>query len=479
MSSARRLVKNTFSMFVARGLQPFLSLLLALVIGRTLGPDLFGKYTVIFQLYFIFQITCSFGMRILLTREVAADKNRVNQYLINGTMLGIPAILVNIGIMLLLIKLMNYDAETANAAYVITISLVASGLADIFAGVLNGLEEIQKIAYGWIILLVVKTFISIAALLTGYGLMALVVIHVVTKFIQPVLYFYYIANIIDKLKIIIDTALMKKLLKMAWSLALLIVCISIFWRIDAIMLSKLSTNEVVGNYGAAFKIFWVSLLLVKSFFVAFFPMISSMYSEQNINFQKACRKALRYLTILIIPIALVSTFFAPHFMLLIWGEKFVGSIVILQVMIWALLPYAISEVFGSALVASRNQNTHLVLNAVSLIVKIVLNYFLILKFEAVGAAISSIIAIIFLVVIQSPFVISRLIRFNFRLLVAPVTKIVVAAAGMTALIFILNNLNFVVAAAVSGIAYLSILYILKLVNEEDKKYFNKVVKKTA
>ena len=70
--------------------------------------EVFGKYTIIFQLYLIFQITSPFGLRLLLTREVARQKDQVNKYLINGTLLSIPAVILNIGIMVLMV---NWLAE--------------------------------------------------------------------------------------------------------------------------------------------------------------------------------------------------------------------------------------------------------------------------------------------------------------------------------------------------------------------------------
>ena len=478
MNSVKRLVKNTISMIIARGLQPFLSLALVLAIGRILGPELFGKYTVVFELYFIFQIISSFGLRMLITREVAAQNDKVNNYLVNGTIISIATSLLSIVTMIIIVNLLNYDSEIVTGIYIVSISLIASSLTEVFSGILAGFEDILKIAYGWIIFLILKTVISIIVLFAGFGLIEIIIVHVVTKFLQPVIYYYFILKLIKKPLLVVNIDFCKKLLAMAWRLALLVICVSVFWRADAIMLSKLTTNEVVGNYGAAFKIFWFTLLVVRSFFIAFFPLVSSMFIEQKENFQKACRKAIRYLIILIIPMTLLISFFAPYFISLIWGNKYNSSALVLQVMIWTLVPFSITEVFGSALVASKNEMINLVLNTITLIIKLILNYFLILKYGIVGPAIATVIALICLMVMQTPYVIPELISLKFRTLVAPFVKIIIASFVMLVIIFLLNKYNIAIGIIVPGFVYFISLFILRIFSDEDRYYITKLLKKS-
>ncbi|MCK5737771.1 oligosaccharide flippase family protein, partial [bacterium] len=150
MSNAKRLVKNTLSLFFARGLQPLLSFALVLVIGRVLGPETFGKYSVIFELYFIFQITSAFGLRLLTTREVAADKSLLPSYLSNTAMLSVLGAVLNMFLMVGFAIVMNYDPEIIFCVAIISVSLIAASLTEVFSGILAGVENITSISYGWI-----------------------------------------------------------------------------------------------------------------------------------------------------------------------------------------------------------------------------------------------------------------------------------------------------------------------------------------
>lgn len=481
MSAVKRLITNTMSMFIAQGLQPFLSILLVFIIGRTLGPEIFGKYTIIFQIFSIFQITCSLGLKTLLTREVAARKDNVHQYLVNGVLLGIPASIFNIGIVALALVFLNYEADVVIGTYIIAISLIAASLSDVFSGVLAGFEEIKRLAYAWIIFLVLKTFLSISVLLMGYGLLALILVHLGTKFIQSAIIYLYLFKLIGKSRLEIDFDLCKKLIRMGWSLALLMVSVSLFWRIDAIMLSKMVSNEMVGNFGAAYKLFHFMLMSVRSFSLAFFPMVSSMYVDREKDFRKACRKGIRYLTLLVLPIAIIITFFSHQLIPILWGDKFDSALVtqVLQVMSWSLIPFGITEVFGAALIASRNQTIHVVLNIGALFTKIALNYYLTLKYGIVGPAISTIISLSALLIMQIPFVVPKLFSFRIRTAATLLFKIVIIIGIMITSLYFLKSIYFVIGILISGFLYVGLLLLLKIFSNEDKAYLIKVIRKTA
>jgi len=479
MSAVKRLMTNTISMFIAQGLQPFLTIVLVFIIGRTLGPKVFGKYTIIFQLFSIFQITCSLGLKTLLTREVATNKENANKLLINGLLLGIPAALLNIIFVVVVVLLLKYESDIAFGSYLIAISLIAASLVDIFSGILTGFEEMKNLAVAWIIFIVLKTGISIVALLLGYGLYALVIIHVITKFILALFIYYYLFRVIGKPKLEIDFALCKKLISMGWSLALAAISISLFWRIDAIMLSKMVSEEMVGNFGAAYRVVNFIIMTVRSFSLAFFPMIAMMYVDNMDDFNKSCRKAIRYLTILSLPIALITTFAAPDFMPFLWGDKFdhSSSVLVLQVMIWSLIPFGITEIFASALIASERQVTYFILKSLSLVIKIVLNYYLTLKYGIVGVAISTVFAICLLLIMQLPYVVPRLVSFKISAVTMPLLRLCVIIALMILLYYTLHNYHFIVAMIAASITYAVLLFLFKLFSNEDKDYIFRLIKR--
>lgn len=481
MSSVKKLVSNTLSMFIAQGLQPFLTIVLVFIIGRTLGPEIFGKYNLIFQMFSIFQVTCSMGLKTLLTREVATQKDRVNKFLVNGVLLGIPSSLLNILVVFIAVYFLNYTADVNRGIYYIAISLLAMSLTDILSGVLTGLEEVKQIAYAWIAFLVVKTGLSIIALLLGYGLFALVWIHVFAKFMQTVIVYLYVYKILGRPHFEFDWKLSKKLIRMGWSMALLGIIVSLFWRIDTMILGKMVTEEQVGFHGAAYRIFHFMLMTVRSFSMAFLPVVSTMYAENLKNFRNACRKAIRYLTITVLPIMLFTTLLAPYVMPILWGSKYDNALVsqVLIWMAWSLLPFAITEVFASAMIAANQEVLYFIQKGIALAVKFGLTYYLTLKYGIVGPAIATLAALVILLLGQLPFIIPKLISLDFKAVAFPFFKLLLVVVFTAVAFYALADFQVILATGVSVAVFGGSFWLLKIAADQDLVYFKKMLKRKS
>lgn len=481
MSSVKRLITNTFSMFIAQGLQPFLTIALVFIIGRTLGPEIFGKYTIIFQMFSIFQVTCSLGLKTLLTREVATQKEQTNKFLINGVLLGIPASLLNIAIVVVAVIFLDYKADITIGIYFIAISLFATALTDVLSGVLTGLEEVKKLAYSWVAFLVLKTGLSIVVLLLGYGLYALIWIHVIAKFLQTGIVYLFVFKLLGRPRFDFDLQLNKKFVQMGWSLALLAIIVSLFWRIDAIILGKMVSEKDVGDYGAAYRIFHFMLMTVRSFSLAFLPMISSMYAENLKNFRNACRKAIRYISLTVVPIMLFTTFLSPYLMPILWGSEFNTALVaqVLNVMVWSLLPFGISEVFGAVMIASNRQVGFFILKGVTLAIKFALTYYLTLKYGIVGPAIATLASLFVLLAGQVPFIVPKLVSFEFKAVFVPLIKLIFAIGVTGVAFYTIENFQVILAILASLGVFAGSFMALKILTVQDMIYFKKILKKKS
>ena len=201
MNRVVRVFRNTSALIVARVFRPFVSIFLILMIARILGKSGLGEYNTIFSLITIFQVFASFGLKTFLTREVAKDKSNVNKYISNSYVIAIFLTFVSIALMCLTFYFLNYQKNVAEAGYILSISLFASIFIDCLEGIFTGYEEAQYIAYNWIIENVVRVLVSIWCLLQGYGLLALVVIYILTRFLNLILCLWFAYNYIIKILI--------------------------------------------------------------------------------------------------------------------------------------------------------------------------------------------------------------------------------------------------------------------------------------
>jgi len=149
-----------------------------------LGKEIFGAYETVFFLLTIFQILCSAGLKPYITREVAKDSQQASRYLWNGLIVILPFSMISLFLLLSSALALNYDASIQTAIYILAVSLLASGISDTLEGVLEGLQRIQTIAAVWITEQFLRVIISLPAIYMGYGLYALCIIYVVSRFLN-------------------------------------------------------------------------------------------------------------------------------------------------------------------------------------------------------------------------------------------------------------------------------------------------------
>ncbi len=479
MSASRRLFKNTATLIIANGLQPLLSFYLVITIARLLGVDGLGAYSTIFNYQAIFQILAGFGLKNLLIRDLAQKPGETGRYLLHGALVTLPFSLLSMAAMIALMMVLGYEESLFEASVILSLSLVAAALIDICEGVVAGAERLDFIGYTAIVENFLRVVISLICLWQGLGLLALVWTFTALRFTRVMLYLIFIFRQFAPLKFKLDLAFAKNLALNARVFAATMACVTIYWKVDVSLLSKFGSMEDVGMYTAAYRFFMLSMVLVDSFVNSLFPMISNFFQASGEAFERACKKSLQVLLVVTVPITLAFSLFAEPIILLVYGAKLAAAVPVLRWLIWALIPYAVSQIFAYALVASNNQRYDFFVNAASMAANIVLNWFLIQRYGYMGAVGAALIAICTYVVLQLPFVLTRVLHFNWKTLAAGVLKVAGAAAAMAAFISLFKSITFWGAFPLSFLIYLTALLALRVFSRSDLAILYRVLGKTA
>lgn len=481
MGVAKRLTINAIFIMIAKGLQPIISFAMILAIGRKLGVTAFGVFSTAISYILIFQIIASFGLRTLITREVAKHRNQVQSYIVNSLYIAIPlSIMTGIVACLFVSYILKLDAETTKMTCFLGLSLLASAVLECFEGVLAGFEKIGTISYIYLAENIFKVGVCVALILLGYQLFAVIVVHVVSRYLAVALYLPSIMKLMKHANLKPDFSFVKTLFKTAYIFALIMILVTMYWNIDVVLLNKMNGNEAAGIYAGAKRFVLFLITLIQSFFTAFFPVISSLYESQTENFQFACKKSLQYLMVATIPITLIMTLMADKIFYLTFGTGFEQSADVLRILVWILIPYSISQVFAYALLASNNQRIDLRVNAIALASNGLLSIVLINQYSYMGAAIAALISILIYVVLQVPFIFKNVIKFDFNKLGAIFGKLILSGIVMLLFIVLLNKIYFIGLAILSTVIYFSLLYLFKTFSEEDLDFIRNFLKrKTA
>lgn len=169
----------------------------------------------------------------------------------------------------------------------------------------------------------------------------------------------------------------------------------LFSYVDRIMIGSMtSTTAEVGYYEQGNKFITISITLITSLSTVLLPKIASLC--RNNNFQEVSKylnKSIRFVLcvgcLLSVGLFIVGENLIPWY----FGTDFVASIPIMQILSLLVIVKGINAILGGGyLIASYRQTKYTISIYLSAITNIVLNCILISKFNAIGAAIASVIA---------------------------------------------------------------------------------------
>lgn len=359
--------------------------------ARYLGVDSFGTFLFILTYVNFFAIIIELGANNqILVREISQDPasagkvigNAIIMKLLIGALVILPCCAV--------IGFLGYPLHLRTLVYIASLSFLLSAEGAYISVFRSRLEMVYPTA----------TDILTALLKLGFFLYLIYVKAPLFFFVAGVILvrlpgFFLNMTLSGRLikpEFKIDFATWKRLIAESWPLVLTAVSVMIFTRIDQLMLFKIKGAEAVGYYSAAVKLVEVLGLLPGAFMLSVFPLMSEYFKKSGHSFEKSYRLAFKYVTLIIIPIAVGTTLLSGQIIELCYGKAFTPSSAALAILIWSEIWVFVGMVNSGILVAANQQKTYLVLTSISAVINIVLNLLLIPLYSFIGAAIAAVIS---------------------------------------------------------------------------------------
>jgi O-antigen/teichoic acid export membrane protein len=466
MKMLRRVAKNIAALFTAHFVVAFLLLALSVVIARTLGDVAFGKYSFVIALTAIFAIFSDLGYNTLMVREVARDPAQAGRYLKNILGIRLVLSLIIFTAIVIIINATGYHADMKNLIYVFAIYTLILSISDVFKMVFRASERMQYESAITMISNIVRVVLGVSVLLRGYGLMGIALVFLLYSLLDLLLSFLVCKTRFVRPGVALDPGFWKGTVIIALPMGLVTILSLIYIRTDTIMLAIMGGVAVVGWYNAAYNLVLGFTPIPHLFMNAILPLMSRLHVSSKDSLVMGYEKALTYLLISGLPIAMGMSLLADEIILLLYGEGFANSVIALEILAWDVLLIFICLPLGFMLVAINRQNRMAVIVGGCALLNIVLNLILIPGFSYIGAAIATLITetVLFLAYF---YVISK---YLYKL---PLHKIVMRpliATAVTALfIHLCSGLNLVVIIIYATVLYLVVLYLIGGFDKKDRR----------
>jgi len=453
-----------------------LGLLIIIIIARMLGDAALGIYSFVFAISHLFMIFSDFGLMPYTIREIARKPESMKRLF--GNMLAIKMVLsiIAFGSSLIYIFLIDHDPS-------VRIMIILASLAVIIVTNMGycyriTLQAHEVMHYEAIVMVFEKIalFIGIGwALYTGHGLFSVFLIFLIVSVLNTMTYFFIVTKKFSLLKPQWKWDEWRVILRGAFPFWLTTLFTMIYFKIDTLMLSWMTSFEVVGWYNAAYKLLDGFMFLPVVFLAAIFPTMSRLFKENKDHLLFLFSKALKILLILSIPLAVGVSLLANRFILFIYPQEFSQAGPVLQILIWSVSFMFINYLLGYTLNAVNLQKQFTITTTISVIVNIMLNFYLIPKYSLIGASYATVVTqilsfiLLFFYVSRAGFSLSF-----FRLAARPI----LAAIVMGVFIIYFSFLHILILVPAAMLIYFLILILTKAIGKEEVSWLKHLFDKS-
>ncbi len=475
MSTVQKVARNTGIILVGDLIFRLISLVVIIYLARYLGTAEFGKYNFVFAYIAFFGVITDLGLQTILVREMARDPSTAPKLIGNAYFIRIILTVFAVVLSMIVISFLSYPADTTTYVYIASFALLFISFSDFYATIFQAnlrmeYREIAKFAFKII------SAALIIWIIYSYGTLMQVMLVLLFSEMVKTLISYLFSRKLVRPRFEIDFGLWKYLFVEALPIALAGVIFTLYFRIDVIMLSLMQGDAPVGIYSAAYKLSEPLALIPVALLTSMFPIMSASLKTSKERLIRIYRFCIRYLFILILPIAIGTTLLADRIIFLIYGAEFAGSATALQIIIWASVFTSAGYVLTNLLVSTGKQKLYTWCMVLCAIVNVTLNFILIPALSYNGAAIATVATTAVLFITSFYFVSKYLQLPPVR---ETLIKSVISGLIMGAFVYYFIGIYVFLLILMAVAVYLILLLALKTFTEEDWDMFKKILSKSG
>ena len=382
--------KNTSWLLSERFFRLSINLVVGIWVANYLKPESYGLLNYSQSFVFLFIAICTLGLDDIVIREILHKKNK-NEILGTSFLLKVIGGLISIIFISLIVYFSNSSIENKLLILVISFGVIfqSFNVIDFYfqAKVLS-----KNIAYSNFLTQLISALLKILLILNNAPLISFALVLFIDSLILAIfLSFFYYKNTqyIPVKSWTYSYSLAKKLLNESWPLIFSGILISIYMKIDLIMIREIIDDEAAGFYSAAVRLseawYFIPLAISKSLF-------PSILGSKKINSEIYNNRMIMLYCLMIWMSIFVGIFvnvFGDSIITFLYNGIYDQSSIVLVIHIWAGIFVSIGVASHRWFIAENLQIYSTFNTGIGAIMNVILNYFLITNFGILGGAIST------------------------------------------------------------------------------------------
>ena len=364
---------------------------------NTVGADDYGVYFALFNFTFLFQIINDFGIQNFNNRNIARHNQLLGKYFPSIITLKLLLAFGYFLVVFLIALISGYEGRYFHllawlAANQILISMIFYLRSNISGLAMYRVDSLTSVL-DKLILIVICAFLLYNSTLSGnFKIEWFIYAQTIAFLLTALTAFFIVYKKLSSFRLKFDLKFLRIILKESYPYALIGFLMTIYTRIDGVMLERMLTDgkTQAGIYASAYRLLDASNMLGFLFAGLLLPMFSRMIKDQA-PVKELLRFSFQLIWVASVGLVIASFFYRHQIMELLyteatpyWGEVF-GYLIINFVAMSAIY------IYGALLTANENIKEMNVIFLIGVIFNILLNYFFIPFGKCLGAVSATLI----------------------------------------------------------------------------------------
>lgn len=392
--------KNTSWLLLARvGSLCVKMLVTAVLLPNYLGGSLFGTYNYPLTFLAFFIGIATLGTDGLVTRELLNAPDRKDEIMgsafrirLIGGLVALPLIYISYWVVSM-VSVTSPAASFSQLSFVSVVCLIQSVqiIDSYFQSRAQG-RYIMMVQVGAnVISAILKALLVYFQASIDYFI-AMLVVDICLFQIGYIFFYEKTGNSIFAWKYNPDIA--KKLIQRGWPLALSAIFVTLYMKIDMLMIDAILGADKLGVYSTVVQYSESWYFIPVAISTALFPAIMNFRKNDPLRYKKRMQNLYDLMSLISISIALFMTFFSPLLYQILYPNRpeYMEGVPVLQIHIWSGVFAFLATCSSQYLIAEGLTKITLFRTVAGAIVNIVLNLLLIPRMGIIGAAYATLIA---------------------------------------------------------------------------------------
>lgn len=439
-----------------------LSLVSIRLITEYLGKAGFGEYATVLAFFALFAAIADLGIGSITAREISregADEEAILGRVASLRLLTSTALFL---LAPLAIVFFSYPPHIKVGMWIASGAVIFSSFSIFLNGVFQKNIAMDRVAMTEFFGKLIQ--VGCVALVVAFdlGFLAIVCTLLASLSFNAGISFF-LSRRYARFRLRIDPGFWRDFLRQSLPLGGSVLITFFYFKADTIILSLLQGSAAVGTYSVAYKVMENLTFFPAMLAGLILPIVSRFVGTDHFRFREIADSTFRVFFILALPIVIGGMFFSDDVIAIVAGEGFADSVPVLELLLASLGFIFFGHFFNMLLIAGNHQRKLMQAIFFVAVFNIASNLILIPRFSYSGAAVTSLLTEMVVVVVTGSLVFRHIGYVpSFRLF----GRIAIAACAMGSFLFFVK-LPFVMEGTLSVTVYLVALWLLKAVSSRE------------